>query len=84
MPKRTWFERLFNVGADSGMRQEILANMYKEYMIKVNNGETPDVAAKEISSRALDNHMADELAKPNRQFAVNPDTKQRYILMTVV
>jgi len=77
MPKKTWMERLFNNGKDKGLRQEVITGMFKQYMQKVNNGDDPAKAVSEIINTHLDNHLAEEAKKPNRQYATNPQTKQR-------
>ncbi|MDD5476877.1 MAG: hypothetical protein PHG87_01495 [Candidatus Omnitrophica bacterium] len=77
LPKRTWLQRLFNNGKDTGLRQEVITDMFKQYMQRVNTGEDPARAVSEIISTHLDNHLAEEAKKPNRQYAVNPATKQK-------
>jgi hypothetical protein len=77
MPKKTWLERLFNNGKDKGLRQEVITGMFKQYMQKVNNGSDPGKAASEVFNTHLDTHLAEEAQKPARQYATNPQTKQR-------
>jgi len=77
MPKRTWLQRLFNNGKDKGLRQEVITQMFKEYAQRISQGDDPAKAVSEIISTHLDNHLAEEAKKPNRQYAVNPETKQK-------
>lgn len=77
MPKKTWLERLFNNGKDAGIRQEIITDMYKQYMNKVSTGEDPGKAVSEIISMHLNQHLTEQAKTPNRQYANNPQTKQR-------
>lgn len=77
MPKKTWLQRLFNNGKDAGLRQEIITDMFKQYMQRVNTGEDPAQAVSEITATHLDNHLAEQAQKPDRQYAVNPGTKQK-------
>ncbi|MEI6831314.1 MAG: hypothetical protein WCK61_01255 [Candidatus Omnitrophota bacterium] len=77
MPQKTWLQRLFNNGKDAGLKQEIITDMFKQYMQRVNTGEDPARAVSEIMSIHLDNHLSEEAKKPNRQYAVNPGTKQK-------
>jgi hypothetical protein len=48
LPKKNWLERLFNDGKDKGLKQEIIANMFKSYMQRVTSGEAPEVVATDI------------------------------------
>jgi hypothetical protein len=77
MPKRTWLQRLFNNGKDKGLRQEVITQMFKEYAQRISQGDDPAKAVSEIISTHLDNHLAEEAKKPNRQYAINPETKQK-------
>lgn len=77
MPKKTWLQRLFNNSKDKGIRQEIIADMFKQYMQRIAQGDDPGKAVSEITSTYLDQHLADEAKKPDRSYAINPQNKQR-------
>lgn len=77
MPKRIWLQRLFNNGQDLGIRQEVVSDMFKQYIQKVNAGEDPAKAVSTITSMALDQHLSEQLNRSNTQYAINPETKQR-------
>lgn len=77
LPKQTWFQRLFSNGKDAGLRQEIITDMFKQYMQRINEGDDPAKAASEIISNHLDSHLVEQLNKPSRQYATNPQSKQR-------
>ncbi|MFA5388865.1 MAG: hypothetical protein WC312_03825 [Candidatus Omnitrophota bacterium] len=77
MPQKTWLQRLFNNGKDKGLRQEIITQMFKQYMQKISQGDDPGKAVTDIITLHLDNHLAEQAKYPNRQYAINQETQQR-------
>ncbi len=78
--KKAFFQRLMTWDWSPEVnqsREEVVANMFKQYMAKVNAGEDPATAVSEITSQQLDAHLAEQRKYPNRQYGVNQETKQR-------
>lgn len=68
MPKRNWFQRLMNSSETAQLRVEKQTQMFKEYMDKVNTGESPEKAATDIIDRYTTEQMVENNAKRNRKY----------------
>jgi hypothetical protein len=48
IPKKSFWQRLFNFGKDTGLREETKSQMFKEYMQRVISGENPEEVITDI------------------------------------
>ena len=58
-------------------KPEIKARMYRKMLDSMIAGKKPDKALAQIIDDELNIQLADNVAKPDRQFATNPETNQR-------
>ena len=58
-------------------RPEIKARMYRKLIDGIGRGEDPDVLLPKIIDQEIDIQLSDKIKESDRQFAKNPETKQK-------
>jgi hypothetical protein len=75
---KNWLEHLsFWSDEYAEKKPEIKARMYRKLIDGISQGQDGYVLMKNIIDDEIDIQMAENIKKPDRQYAVNPDTRQR-------